>query len=77
MSIGLLSSLYFYPYVFVQIPVGVFSDIAGALRTVVGFTLMSVIGCTLFAIAHDFYALLIARALIGIGVAGTFAPPLR
>ena len=77
LAIGLLSSLYFYPYAFVQVPVGVFSDIAGALRTVVGFTLISVIGCALFAIAHDFYALLIARALIGIGAAGTFVPAIK
>ncbi len=77
LAIGLLSSLYFYPYALAQIPVGVLSDVVGARKTMVGLTSISVIGCVLFALAHDFNALLIARALIGIGVAGTFVPAIK
>lgn len=77
LAISLLSSLYFYPYAFAQVPIGVLSDVLGARNTIAGFMSISVIGCVLFAIAHDLYVLLIARTLIGIGVAGVFVPAIK
>jgi len=38
LAIGIFSSLYFYPYAVLQVPVGVLSDTKGAKKTVLIFT---------------------------------------
>ncbi|MDI9646246.1 MAG: MFS transporter [Archaeoglobales archaeon] len=77
LAISLMASLYFYPYAFMQVPVGFLSDTVGARRTVTVFTFVAFLGCVLFSIATEFNIILIARTLIGIGVSGVFIPAVK
>ncbi|MEM4524657.1 MAG: hypothetical protein QXF29_06135, partial [Archaeoglobaceae archaeon] len=42
--VGIFSSLYFYPYAILQIPVGILTDIKGAKKVIIIFTLISLFG---------------------------------
>ena len=44
LSLGLLSSMYFYSYSLFQIPVGIFSDTIGPRKTIAFLTIFSAIG---------------------------------
>ncbi|MFN3384048.1 MAG: MFS transporter [Archaeoglobaceae archaeon] len=77
LAIGILSSLYFYPYAVLQIPVGVLSDVKGAKKVVVSFTLLTLIGIVLFVTATNFEIAVLSRLLIGIGVSGVYIPTVK
>lgn len=77
LTVGIFSSLYFYPYAVLQIPVGVLSDTKGAKRTVVIFTTISLFGIFLFAISPSYEIAIFSRLLIGIGVAGVYIPTVK
>jgi len=64
---GLLISAYFFLYAFMQIPSGVLSDALGPRRTIIGFTVFTVLGTGLFYFASDVNTLLAAQLLIGLG----------
>lgn len=76
-AIGLMSSLYFYPYAVMQIPVGMLSDTLGTRRTATFFTFIAFIGAVLFGLASNFSIALLARLLMGIGVSGVYIPTLK
>jgi len=76
-SIGLMSSLYFYPYALMQIPVGMFSDTIGTRKTATFFTLIAFVGATLFGISTSYSMALVARLLMGVGVSGVYIPTLK
>jgi len=75
-AIGLMSSLYFYPYAVMQIPVGMLSDTLGTRKTATFFTFIAFIGATLFGLSTNFSMALVARLLMGIGVSGVYIPTL-
>lgn len=77
LAIGILSSLYFYPYATLQIPVGILSDVKGAKKVVVSFTSLTLFGILLFTIAPTFEFAIFARLLIGIGVSGVYIPTVK
>lgn len=77
LAIGILSSLYFYPYAVLQIPVGFLSDVKGAKKVVVAFTSIALIGILLFTIAPSFEFAVFSRFLIGIGVSGVYIPTVK
>ena len=76
-AIGLMSSLYFYPYAVMQIPVGMLSDTLGTRKTATFFTFIAFIGATLFGLSTNFSMALVARLLMGIGVSGVYIPTLK
>jgi sugar phosphate permease len=76
-AIGLMSSLYFYPYAIMQIPVGTLSDTLGTRKTATFFTLIAFIGAILFGLSPNFSTALVARLLMGIGVSGVYIPTLK
>jgi len=76
-AIGLMSSLYFYPYAVMQIPVGTLSDTLGTRKTATFFTLIAFLGASLFGMAANFEMALVARLLMGIGVSGVYIPTLK
>ena len=74
-ELGLLSSIYFFAFAAIQIPLGVALDRFApklCMLVSVGFT---VLGCALFAVAHSSGSLVIARALQGFGTASFLMAP--
>lgn len=74
-ELGLLSSIYFFAFASIQIPLGVVLDRFGpklCMLASVGFT---VLGCALFAAAQSSGSLTIARALQGFGTASFLMAP--
>lgn len=77
LSLGLLSSMYFYSYSLFQIPVGIFTDTIGPRKTIAFLTIFSAVGSFLFGIALNFNMALGARLIIGVGVSGVWIPALK
>jgi MFS family permease len=74
-EIGLLSSIYFFVFAATQLPLGVALDRFGpklCLMMSIGFT---VLGCILFAMAHEIGGLIAARALLGFSTASFLMAP--
>ncbi len=75
-SLGFLSSIFFYAFALVQLPMGAAMDLFGAKKTLVFLTVIGLIGAIMFAGARSFGVALVGRALIGVGMAcalmGTF-----
>ena len=67
-SYSLLSSMYFYPYVIMQLPNGVLADRFGARRTVVIGGVLTVAGTLIFSMAQSYAMMCIGRVLVGMGV---------
>ena len=67
-SFSLFSSMYFYPYVLMQIPVGILADRWGVRKTVSLSTLIAAMGTMIFAFAPTFSVACLGRAIVGIGV---------
>ena len=68
-NLGLLSSVFFYAFALIQIPMGVAIDIFRPRRVIVILSSVGVIGSTIFALADTFSVAFIGRALMGIGMA--------
>lgn len=64
---GILFSSYFFLYALMQVPSGILSGVLGPRRTIVTFTLITVVGTLLFYVSHDFWTLILAQLLIGFG----------
>ena len=69
-GLGLLTSAYFFTYAAMQLPVGLLLDRFGPRRTQAGLFVFAAVGCFGFAIAQGEVTLTLARALIGLGLAG-------
>jgi MFS family permease len=65
--IGLLSSIQFFAYAGLQIPVGILSDRFGPNGFLIAGTLMNGIGTLIYSVAPHEYVLLFARLLVGVG----------
>lgn len=76
-SMGILSSMYFYPYAAMQIPSGILSDYLGPRISVAIFFIIAAIGTALFGIAHSFGLVIFGRFLMGVGVAVVWIPAMR
>jgi MFS family permease len=75
MQIGTLSSIYFFCFAAMQLPLGVALDRFGpklCILVSVGFT---VLGCAVFALAHSAGQLVAGRALLGFGTASLLMAP--
>ncbi|SFP20884.1 Predicted arabinose efflux permease, MFS family [Bradyrhizobium sp. Ghvi] len=76
-DLGLLTSVYFLVFAAAQIPVGILLDRFGPRRVQSVLLLLAAAGAGLFAISTDFLSLLIARAMIGLGVAAALTAGLK
>lgn len=75
-DLGLLAGAYFLGFSMLQLPLGAALDRWGPRRVEVGLLAVAVVGCALFATATGFVQLVLARALIGMGVAACLMAPL-
>lgn len=64
---GLLISSYFFVYAVMQLPAGILSGRLGPKRTIIGFTVFTVLGALIFYIATGFELLLAGQLLMGLG----------
>lgn len=76
-ALGILSSMYFYPYAVMQIPAGVLSDRLGPRFSVGTFFLIAAVGTILFGTAKTFGTCIFGRFLMGVGVAVVWIPTMR
>ncbi|WGR70305.1 MULTISPECIES: MFS transporter [unclassified Bradyrhizobium] len=76
-DLGLLTSVYFLVFAAAQIPVGVLLDRFGPRRVQSVLLLLAAVGAGLFAVSTGFLSLLIARAMIGLGVAAALTAGLK
>ena len=67
-QLGLLTGVYFFSFGLVQIPLGVMLDRFGPRRTNGTLLVFAAAGVFAFAHSHSFDALVLSRALIGLGV---------
>ena len=67
-ELGLLSSMYFLSFALVQLPFGVALDRYGPRRVNATLLLLAAAGGLLFSTAESYASLVLARALIGLGV---------
>lgn len=76
-SLGILASMYFYPYAAMQIPSGILSDRMGPRISVSFFFVIAALGTALFGLAHTFGSIIVGRFLMGVGVAVVWIPCMR
>ena len=76
-ALGVLSSMYFYPYAAMQIPSGLLADSIGPRLSVTIFFIIAAIGTALFGIAGTFGLCIFGRFLMGVGVAVVWMPCMR
>ncbi|MFP5396826.1 MAG: MFS transporter [Gammaproteobacteria bacterium] len=75
-DLGLLAGAYFFGFAAMQLPLGSALDRHGPKRVLMTFMTVAVLACAAFAMARGFGALLLARMLIGVGVAACLMAPL-
>ncbi|MBP6901967.1 MAG: MFS transporter [Burkholderiaceae bacterium] len=75
-ELGLLAGAYFLGFSAMQLPLGSALDRWGAKRVLLAFLSVAVLGCMAFAAARSLPQLLLARLLIGVGVAACLMAPL-
>ena len=76
-DLGLLTSVYFLTFAAAQIPIGVLLDRYGPRRIQSVLLLVAAAGAVLFGMAETFVGLVIARAMIGLGVAAALMAGLK
>jgi MFS family permease len=76
-NLGLLTSVYFLVFAAAQIPVGILLDRFGPRRVQSALLWFAALGAGLFAVSTGFLSFLIARAMIGLGVAGALTAGLK
>jgi MFS family permease len=71
-ELGLLTSAFFFSFALVQLPVGIALDRYGPRMVQVVLMLVAALGAVLFATGTTFTQLMVARAVIGLGLGGCF-----
>jgi MFS family permease len=74
-QIGLLSSIYFFCFASMQLPLGIALDRFGPKRCMLASLMVTVTGCAVFATARDASGLVAGRALLGFGTASFLMAP--
>lgn len=75
--IGILASAYFYPYALMQIPAGLLADSWGPRRSITFFFIFAGLGALALGMAHTVGMAIIARVIVGLGVAMVFVPTMK
>lgn len=68
-QIGFLGSIFFYSYIFLQIPSGILVDKYGVRITLLWSILFTAFACVGYALSHHLWQLLFCRLLMGVGCA--------
>lgn len=76
-TFGLLSAYFYYPYILMQIPVGVLVDKYGPTRLMVITGVLCTLSCLIFASASSFTMAAISRLLLGFSAAFAFVGVLK
>jgi MFS family permease len=76
-ALGLLTSAYFVAFAALQLPAGILLDRYGPRRVEAALLVVAGTGALLFALAESVTGLVVARALIGAGVAVCLMAPLK
>ncbi|MBW1672883.1 MAG: MFS transporter, partial [Deltaproteobacteria bacterium] len=76
-DLGFLSSIFFYAFALIQIPMGASMDIFGAKRLILFLSSVGIVGAIIFALAHSFPVALMGRALMGVGMACALMGPYK
>ena len=76
-DLGFLSSVFFYAFALIQIPMGAAIDLFGAKRLILFLSSLGIVGATIFALANSFPVALIGRALMGVGMACALMGPYK
>lgn len=76
-ALGFMTSAYFLTFAAAQLPIGLALDRFGPRRTVATLLLAAALGAFLFAAAESAADLIVARALIGLGVAACLMSSLK
>ena len=69
-DLGLLTSSYFLTFALFQLPLGILLDRYGPRRVNAGLLMLAGTGAALFGLSQSLGGLIVARALIGLGVSG-------
>ena len=77
LGVGTLSGLYYYPYIFMQLPVGALVDRYGSHRLLTLMTALCALACVMFAQASTLWLAGLARMLIGFATAFAFVGALK
>jgi sugar phosphate permease len=72
-----ISTTYFYIYLFMQIPTGMFVDSVGPRKTAASGLVISALGSIIFGLTPSIIGLYIGRSLIGLGVSVIFVSILK
>ncbi|MEN9416615.1 MAG: hypothetical protein RI988_235 [Pseudomonadota bacterium] len=75
-DLGLLAGAYFLGFSALQLPLGSALDRIGPKKVLLGLTVLAVLGCAAFAMASSLTSLIVARVLIGMGLAAGLMAPL-
>ncbi|THC42826.1 MFS transporter [Massilia sp. Mn16-1_5] len=71
-QLGLLTSAFFFAFALVQLPVGIALDRYGPRKVQLALMLVAALGALLFARGTSFGQLVLARAVMGLGLGGCF-----
>jgi MFS family permease len=71
-QLGFLSSVYFYPYMLMQVPGGLLLDRWGARKVVTVALLLCSSGALIFAVANNFWEVCLSRLILGAGSCTAF-----
>ncbi len=74
---GLLGSIYFYCYAFMQFPAGLLSDSLGPRKSVTLFLIIASAGSIIFGFAPTLKIAFLGRVMVGIGVSMVFIPTMK
>jgi len=76
-ALGILGSMYFYPYALMQLPAGILADVVGPRKLASSFFALAGAGALIFSLAPDFSSLILSRLLIGLGLSCIYVPTLK
>ncbi len=76
-GLSLISAAFFYAFSLTQVPISMYLDGIGPRVSMTVLCLIAVLGAVMFAMGHSLSVLVIARVLIGIGMACNFVGPLK
>jgi len=75
-ELGFVSSVFFYAFALIQIPIGAAMDLIGARKLVLFLSCVGILGAVIFCLAGTFPVVVLGRVLLGFGMAsalmGTF-----
>ena len=74
---GLLGSIYFYCYAFMQFPAGLLSDSLGPRKSVTFFLIIASAGSIIFGFAPTIKVAFLGRVMVGLGVSMVFIPTMK